>query len=315
MNIFYLLSIVSCAVCYNVSIKWIYIPRYVLIGNEAYLHCDFQSDHEIYSLEWYYGRYTVFYRYRPWDVNPIISYGNRFFSVDELRSDKGTVLLTNISSISIQNLTCEVTGEKPYFETTSGKGIFEIIQPPKSVHLITNSNNICPEQLASVWCSSISSSAITDLTFTINDIDAPNSWISPVVVNTTETIHNGYWGIQNITNVHRLLRFPIKNKFIVKGKVNIKCNIKIRSVYSKTIRLPLSLKKSVCKEITSVAPTISSLDHNTLNSTVVPTTYVDRIDFNEVNLVNNAGDSVRTTVNYLTLIVHVICLWLFYQFL
>ena len=169
------------------------IPKFMSIDQEIYIYCDSEELDSAYSLEWYYRR-EVFYCFRPKFIET--PYFCPYFTVNEAKSKKGTVLLGNFTPPQKARFTSILTGEAPSYFSDSFTTFSEIVVTPRKVTLSRFDPSLCcPNETEVFICKSFLSSFVT---FFVNGLEAPRRWTQSSIADQSD---DGKKFLFNTTNL------------------------------------------------------------------------------------------------------------------
>uniref|UniRef100_A0A6P7GFR4 Uncharacterized protein LOC114338590 n=1 Tax=Diabrotica virgifera virgifera TaxID=50390 RepID=A0A6P7GFR4_DIAVI len=116
------------------------LPRYVEVGKNVTIHCDYSPDNNIYSVKWYMGQYEIF-RWIPNDVPHKQVFPLNGVSVDINNSSGNNLVLNNLQTIATGRYICEVTWEAPLFQSINRGKLMFVFEKPKGEPVLTVDND------------------------------------------------------------------------------------------------------------------------------------------------------------------------------
>ncbi|XP_043463875.1 cell adhesion molecule 1-like [Leptopilina heterotoma] len=118
------------------------VPTYTVKGQSTILQCsyDLQSD-KLYSVSWYKDNES-FYMYKPKSETKKNSFQVDGVKVDLVRSDHQKVHLKHVELHAAGKYKCEVSVDRPDFETSQKEEYMEVIVLPQDGPIITGQENI-----------------------------------------------------------------------------------------------------------------------------------------------------------------------------
>ncbi|XP_053958428.1 uncharacterized protein LOC128863335 [Anastrepha ludens] len=203
----------------NVSVS---IPSAVKRGDNAILICNYNLEYDnLYTVKWYRGR-REFYRYTPKE-NPALKIfpASGGYTVDMSESNATHVFIRNPTS---GKYSCEVSADAPSFDTFFVSGEMEVVELPTQRPVITGVHS--RYRLGDVVngnCSSDFSKPAANLTWWINDVQAPLHYVR-------------IFGIQrhfaeNLESAVLEINFIVTLQHFIKGRLKLKCSARIYDIY------------------------------------------------------------------------------------
>ncbi|XP_072397754.1 uncharacterized protein [Diabrotica undecimpunctata] len=133
-----LLSSANCKADDDYTVK-IKVPRYIKVGDNVTLNCDYRPDNNIYTVKWYMGQYE-FFRFTPNEVPPVKVFPLNGISVDINNSSGNKLVLKNLERKATGRYVCEVAWEAPLFKTAMRSQLMYIIEKPEGEVVLTVDN-------------------------------------------------------------------------------------------------------------------------------------------------------------------------------
>ncbi|CAG0885716.1 unnamed protein product [Cyprideis torosa] len=155
------------------------IPTHAAFGEKAILACDYEPESGIgiYSVKWYKDG-KEFYRYEPWHENK-----NQFFSqpgvkVDATASTDRLIVLKSVNHDTSGKFKCEVSAERPSYDTVAYSGDLLVVVVPEGLPQITGlQKSYRIGDNVRINCTSAPSKPAASLIWYINDKKAPDSYL------------------------------------------------------------------------------------------------------------------------------------------
>ncbi|XP_036321972.1 uncharacterized protein LOC118735986 isoform X2 [Rhagoletis pomonella] len=203
----------------NVSVS---IPSAVKRGDNAILICNYNLEYDnLYTVKWYRGR-REFYRYTPKE-NPALKIfpASGGYTVDMSESNATHVFIRNPTS---GKYSCEVSADAPSFDTFFVSGEMEVVELPTQRPVVTGIHS--RYRLGDIIngnCSSDFSKPAANLTWWINDIQAPP--------HATRTFGIQRHFAENLESAVLEINFIVTLQHFIKGRLKLKCSARIYDIY------------------------------------------------------------------------------------
>ncbi|KAK4317231.1 hypothetical protein Pmani_011675 [Petrolisthes manimaculis] len=208
----------------GIRITKLEVPKALAEGDSGILECVWndEGDH-VYSLKWYQG-INEFYRWTPLETPEVKTFPTRHFSVDKRVSERGRILVHNVTLAAAGNYRCEVSGEAPTFKTSFSTAQIRVIHLPDGMPEITSKTRqpYRVNEVVSVTCISHGGRPPPTLTFYINQQRAQGQW------NGEEVIVNRSTG-QHTTLKH--FKFLLRPSLAQDGILIVKCVASYTDLY------------------------------------------------------------------------------------
>ncbi|XP_069957593.1 uncharacterized protein [Cherax quadricarinatus] len=221
------------------------VPEYVRHGDDVEMSCKWDSPHKLYSVKWYLND-REFFGYKP-DDDPVIQvHSLPGVNVDKELSTGELVVLKSVQLSSSGNYKCEVITEGPNFHTADKMAPMTVIHiPEEKPRIYGTKHDYHIGDTAYVTCVSAESRPPAQLTWFINDKEAPREYI--VNLNSSLTEHG-------LTRTRLGLQFMVSREHFRNGEMKLRCSAKISSLYYKT------QQHSVDGQLTYSVPVMESRD-------------------------------------------------------
>nr|XP_053650765.1 uncharacterized protein LOC128701193 [Cherax quadricarinatus] len=136
------------------------------------------------------------------------------------------ILLTNLQLNSSGRYKCEVIAEWPQFLTADKSANMTVVDVPEEKPRITGTQHKYHiGDTAHLICSSAKSFPAADLTWYINEKEAPIEYIIPM----NKTVYS-----RSLEEAHMGLKFVVSREHFSNGEMTLRCSAEIHSLYLKT---------------------------------------------------------------------------------
>ncbi|XP_073979337.1 uncharacterized protein isoform X4 [Rhodnius prolixus] len=208
----------------TIFMRQLVVPRYVLLGHDASLHCQFELRGDtLYALKWYKNS-REFYRITPGAVPAVTVFPVPGVYVDLSQSNESIVTLTQTDLDTAGTYKCEVTGEAPYFDTRTHYKELTIVSLPESGPEIRGAKPYYrPGDKVSLVCKAGPSIPAPSLNWFINGHHVNSSYL------------HGPYSIAPTSNgleTRELgLKFIAEQRHFEAGELVLKCTSSIEALY------------------------------------------------------------------------------------
>jgi len=152
----------------SLTLNTIDVPAHRVVGDKATLICQFDMEGDtLYSVKWYKNDHE-FYRWVPNDRPKLQVFKTEGIQVDQARSTKQQVVLTNLSLASGGTYKCEVSAEAPSFRTKFAKQDMVVVVLPTKAEIIGVQPKYQVGDTVNVTCYSYRSRPAASLTWRVN---------------------------------------------------------------------------------------------------------------------------------------------------
>nr|XP_045609863.1 cell adhesion molecule 3-like isoform X2 [Procambarus clarkii] len=213
----------------EVAITKLEVPEYALLGDNVELVCHWSVPREmkLYSVKWYFND-REFFRYKP-EENPILY----LHPIAGIRVDKELsrptgerVILSSVDVNTSGQYKCEVIAEWPNFFTTDRSAPMTVLEIPEEKPVIYGTKHqYHVGDTANLTCISARSRPPAQLTWFINDEEAPIQYLVPM----TSSQYPG-----GLVETRLGLHFRVTRQHFLGGEMTVRCSAKISSLYYKT---------------------------------------------------------------------------------
>ncbi|KAL7299192.1 hypothetical protein TKK_0007788 [Trichogramma kaykai] len=196
------------------------LPISVKKGENAQLHCLYDTeDDPLYIVKWYKSGHE-FYRYVPREIPPIKVFPISGMHIEESQSNSTQVTLLNVDIDAAGSYSCEVSADAPSFQTAIAHGVMNVVELPAHRPVISGLRNKYQlNDVVKLNCTSSYSNPPANLTWYINDKMTKVS---------NAKLHNSK-GFKNET-LSNLLHLVKPDSFI-NGRMKIRCSASIYDIY------------------------------------------------------------------------------------
>ncbi|RZF40939.1 hypothetical protein LSTR_LSTR014041 [Laodelphax striatellus] len=152
------------------------VPQKADHGSMVTLRCDFELENEkLNSLKWYKDE-VEFYRYIPRENSEKQVFPQIGITVDEKHSDLNKVILRNLTFKSNGKYDCEVSSDRPSFQTDTMSGNLTVYAySPYDPHIAGFATSYLPGELIQANCSAGPSNPPPQIEWFINEEEAAHN--------------------------------------------------------------------------------------------------------------------------------------------
>ncbi|XP_071551219.1 uncharacterized protein [Panulirus ornatus] len=241
-----LLNHFTGAVGEEVVVSQLDVPELVGRGDDVELGCHWKVPlDKLYSVKWYLND-REFFRYMPEEEPNIAVHPLPGVNVNRELSTGEKIVLNNVELSSSGKYKCEVIAEWPNFHTADKSAPMTVVQiPEEKPHIYGTQHEYHIGDTAHLTCVSALSRPAANLTWFINDKEAPREYI--IHINSTGSEHG-------LVETRKGLQFVVSREHFHDGEMNLRCSAKISSLYYKT------QQHSVDGQLTYSVPVMESRD-------------------------------------------------------
>ncbi|XP_069163854.1 cell adhesion molecule 2-like isoform X2 [Procambarus clarkii] len=210
----------------EVVVKHVTVPDFVGRGEQVELGCHWQLPQDkLYSLKWYLDD-REFFRYMPEEEPSIEVHPLPGVNVNREASTAERVVLNNVQLTSSGKYKCEVIAEAPNFHTADKSANMTVVHiPNEEPRIYGRQHKYHIGDTTRLTCVSASSSPRAELTWFINDKQAPQEYIIDMTDSQSE---------QGLVETRKGLQFVVSHEHFHKGELKLRCSAKISTLYYKT---------------------------------------------------------------------------------